>query len=72
MKNRVLQSNRIEGGSRGGDTVGIVIGLLLAVLVAGIPAAAGATDVTISVKSGAIPQGHIHHYSAAQGHIHYP
>jgi hypothetical protein len=51
--------------------VGIVVGLLLAVLVAGIPVGTEATDATITVKSGEIPQGHIHHYPTAQGHIHH-
>jgi hypothetical protein len=45
--------------------------LLLAVLAAGIPVGAGATDLTVTVKSGDFPQGHIHHYPAAQGHIHH-
>jgi hypothetical protein len=54
-----------------GNSVKTVAVLLLAVLAAGIPVGAGATDLNVTVKSGKIPQGHIHHYPAAQGHIHH-
>jgi hypothetical protein len=69
MKNRPAESNRIEL-EKEDVGVGFVVGLVLALLVAGIPVAE-ATDATLSFKSGEIPQGHIHHYPAAQGHIHY-
>jgi len=69
MKNRPVESNRIEL-EKEDIAVGFVVGLVLALLVAGIPVAE-ATDTTLSIRSGEIPQGHIHHYPAAQGHIDY-
>ena len=46
--------------------MGYVVGFVLALLVAGIPGAE-ATEATLSIKSGEIPQGHIHHTQKPNG-----